>query len=368
MSKNVSSDYIIAWIGRIVKENSAPEVTLIFAKHINKNLLPHSSNPCYNKNQEPVMSRKDTNINEKTKKLTVPEIIDYCKNELGITFNLMDEEKAVEFLKKNNTFFRLKLYCSTCTERTKTGKYIGLDFGHLVELSTIDMFLRKLLLKMTIDLEHNLKVKLVNDCQNNLADDGYEVVEKFLESHPKTKDGLAQFIKISNYGGNSFDRYIACPAVWNFVEMIGFADFISFYAFYYDFMRMKCEYTKHFESVRRIRNACAHNVCMLSSFKPVQVFKSDIETNFELLGGNLGVGNGIISTCMKVPLLNDFAVMLSVYTKLISSPRIKEMTLKEIKDFFVGRMIYRKQYFENKTDIKNAYSFAKAVLEYYSAK
>ena len=105
--------------------------------------------------------------------------------------------------------------------------------------------------------------------------------------------------------------------------MVSFADFISFYAFYYDYMRMQCEYTKHFESVRRIRNACAHNVCMLASFKSVPGFKSDLETNFELLGGNIGIGNGTISSCMKVPLLNDFAVMLSVYTKLISSPKIK---------------------------------------------
>lgn len=314
------------------------------------------------------MSKKEVAAITKSPKLKVPEIIKYCKNDLGITFNLMDEEKAKEFLEKNNFFFRLKQYCSTCPEQTKSGKYIGLDFGHLVELSTIDMFLRKILLKMTIDLEHYLKVKLVNDCQNNPADDGYEVVEKFLESHLKLKEDIAKVNKNTSYGESSFEKYTAAPAVWNFVEMVSFADFISFYAFYYDYMRMTCEYTKHFESVRRIRNACAHNVCMLASFKPVQGFKSDLETNFELLGGNIGIGSGTISYCMKVPLLNDFAVMLSVYTKLISSPKIKEITIQEIKDFFDGRMVYRKQYFEDNTDIKNAYQFARRVLDYYSGK
>ena len=314
------------------------------------------------------MSKKEVAAITKSPKLKVPEIIKYCKNDLGITFNLMDEEKAKEFLEKNNFFFRLKQYCSTCPEQTKSGKYIGLDFGHLVELSTIDMFLRKILLKMTIDLEHYLKVKLVNDCQNNPADDGYEVVEKFLESHLKLKEDIAKVNKNTSYGESSFEKYTAAPAVWNFVEMVSFADFISFYAFYYDYMRMTCEYTKHFDSVRRIRNACAHNVCMLASFKPVQGFKSDLETNFELLGGNIGIGSGTISYCMKVPLLNDFAVMLSVYTKLISSPKIKEITIQEIKDFFDGRMVYRKQYFENNTDIKNAYQFARKVLDYYSGK
>ena len=122
------------------------------------------------------------------------------------------------------------------------------------------------------------------------------------------------------------------------------------------------------DSVRRLRNACAHNFCLLTSFKPVQWFKPDLETSFELLGGNLGISNGTISSCMKVPLLNDFAVMLSVYTKLISSPKIKELTLQELKDFFDGRMVYKKQYFENYTEIKNAYNFARKVLDYYSGK
>lgn len=300
-------------------------------------------------------------------KLTVPEILDYCKNILGITFNLMDEEKAAVFLEKNNFFFRLKQYCSVCSEQTMSGKYVGLDFGHLVELSTIDMFFRKLLLKMTIDLEHYLKVKLVNTCQNNSTDDGYEVVQKFLEKHPKIKENMQNYRAVS-YGENTFEKYSSSPAVWNFVEMIGFADFISFYAFYYDYMKLDCEYTKHFDSVRRLRNACAHNFCLLTSFKPVQWFKPDLETSFELLGGNLGISNGTISSCMKVPLLNDFAVMLSVYTKLISSPKIKELTLQELKDFFDGRMVYKKQYFENYTEIKNAYNFARKVLDYYSGK
>ena len=45
-----------------------------------------------------------------------------------------------------------------------------------------------------------------------------------------------------------------------------------------------------------------------------------------------------------------------------------EMTIQEIKDFFDGRMVYRKQYFENNIDIKNAYLFARKVLDYYSNK
>ena len=45
-----------------------------------------------------------------SQKLTVTEIISYCKETLGITFNLKSEEEAAVFLAKHNYFFRLKQY------------------------------------------------------------------------------------------------------------------------------------------------------------------------------------------------------------------------------------------------------------------
>ena len=302
------------------------------------------------------------------KKLTVPEIISYCKETLGITFNLKSEEEASVFLAKHNYFFRLKQYADF-GEKTKSGKFINVDFGQMVELSTVDMFLRKLILKMTLDFEHYLKVKIINDSQENPADDGYSVVENFLETHNRVRHLIENLNNSTNfYNRQVFDKYKEKTSVWSIVEMLGFSDFIDFYAHYYQYFHQKCEYTPHFDSVRRLRNAAAHNTCMISNLKPQNWFKSDIEINFELLGANLEVGNGVISSCLKVPVLNDFAVMLSNYVKLISSPKIKEKTLEEMQEFFNGRMILHKDYFENVNEIKNAYHFAKDVLDYFCKK
>ena len=302
------------------------------------------------------------------KKLTVPEIISYCKETLGITFNLKSEEEAAVFLAKHNYFFRLKQYADF-GEKTKSGKFTNVDFGQMVELSTVDMFLRKLILKMTLDFEHYLKVKIINDSQENPADDGYAVVENFLETHNRVRH-LIENLNNSSYFYNRqvFDKYKEKTSVWSIVEMLGFSDFIDFYAHYYQYFHQKCEYTPHFDSVRRLRNAAAHNTCMISNLKPQSWFKSDIEINFELLGAKLEVGNGVISSCLKVPVLNDFAVMLSNYVKLISSPKIKEKTLEEMQEFFNGRMILHKDYFDNVNEIKNAYHFAKDVLDYFCKK
>ena len=56
------------------------------------------------------MSKNQSQTQLPGNKLTVPEVIEYCKNDMGITFNLMDEQNAAEFLCKNNYFFRLKQY------------------------------------------------------------------------------------------------------------------------------------------------------------------------------------------------------------------------------------------------------------------
>ena len=49
----------------------------------------------------------------------------------------------------------------------------------------------------------------------------------------------------------------------------------------------------------------------------------------------------------------------------MTSPKVKEKTFEEMKEFFDNRMVYHKDYFEKYTTIKNAYQFARAVLEYY---
>ena len=298
-------------------------------------------------------------------KLTVDEIIEYCKNDLGISFNLRSEDFVRNFLQKNNYFFRLKQYAETWTERTKSGKYIGLDFGHLIELSTIDMFFRKLMFKMTIDLEHFLKVKIVNDCQNNEKDDGYEVVQAFFEANPFIQRYVEDSRKLSEYTGSDFSRYAYNPAVWNLVEILKFNDFITFYSFYYEYFNKKCEFTAQFESIRRLRNGAAHNVCMLCSFTPLGWFNFDVGVSMELIGKLKTLSSGTITQLMKVPVLNDFAVMLSLYTRLATSKNVRKKTLEELEEFFDGRVLYHKDYFEGCTNIINAYKFAREVLKVY---
>ena len=56
----------------------------------------------------------------------------------GVTFDLMDEEKARRFLSNNSYFFKIKSYENNYRKTIdESGGYVydNLDFGHLVELS-----------------------------------------------------------------------------------------------------------------------------------------------------------------------------------------------------------------------------------------
>ncbi|MCD7766913.1 MAG: Abi family protein [Lachnospiraceae bacterium] len=81
----------------------------------------------------------------------------------GITFQYANVEEARNFLKNNNYYFKLKSYernYDKYSSTEKKGQYINLDFAYLKELSTLDMYIRKMILSMALDIEHALKVNV----------------------------------------------------------------------------------------------------------------------------------------------------------------------------------------------------------------
>lgn len=316
---------------------------------------------------------------QKTPKLSTEQLISHMKRDLGISFRHVDETRAADFLKKNNYYYRLKCYMNDF-ERNRNGKFLHLDFGYLREISTIDMYLRKLLFKMSIDIEHYLKVRLVNECQENSADDGYAVVSAFFRKCPEVKKSLRN----PSYGETK--PMGKRSSVWTVLECMSFGDAVQFFEFYYEYFKTESGFEDSLDAVRRIRNAAAHNVCMLCSLDVVPNPKPNPKPKSQqppprpdsVSGARLwdefirsklgGLNPGEISTAMKVPVLHDFAVMLDVYSKVISSARTKRESLRELQNFFVGRMVKRRAWFSEALQLKRAYKFSLAVLNRYASR
>ena len=122
----------------------------------------------------------------------------------GVKFDVMSEEEAKRFLRYNNFYFKLKSYAKNYLTYQKTelrGQYINLDFAYLVELSKLDMYLRKLIVHMCLDIEHFLKTRLMYDLSINDEEDGYNIVKKYLDRHYDILSNLYQNLNKSATSG-----------------------------------------------------------------------------------------------------------------------------------------------------------------------
>lgn len=95
----------------------------------------------------------------------------------GVTFALYSKQKTMTYLEENNSFFRIKSYAKNY-ERSSRGKYSNLDFAYLVEFATIDLYFRRLILSWSLDIEHHLKLILLQHFNNNCIFDTIPPVTK----------------------------------------------------------------------------------------------------------------------------------------------------------------------------------------------
>lgn len=171
------------------------------------------------------------------KMLKISEMVEYLK-EKNIKFNIISESEAEIYLKNNNNYYNITIYKSNFMKYQcgkHKGKYIDLDFAYLKDLSIIDYRTRLILFKMTIDIEHYLKIRTLNLIENINEEDGYKIVNLFLEQDynndkfPKKVHNSIRKKISSEYYNQIFSKYnidnnnkIENIPIWEFLEIITF--------------------------------------------------------------------------------------------------------------------------------------------------
>ena len=115
--------------------------------------------------------------------LKISDMVTYLKNK-NIKFEFCNEQDAEKYLKENNNYYNVTSYKNNfvkyqCGELE--GKYIDLDFAYLKDLSIIDYRTRLVLYKMIIDIEHYLKIRILNTIEEIVEEDGYNIVNLYME-------------------------------------------------------------------------------------------------------------------------------------------------------------------------------------------
>lgn len=326
-----------------------------------------------------------SNIEEKPV-LSSAQLIQKMKDEKGITFCIVSEKEAEEYLFNINNFLRTASYRKNYQKYQKgsnDGKYINLDFAYLKELSTIDMHFRMEIIHLCIDIEHDLKVKILQEVEKSNID-GYSVVREFLAknegivkkiaancSSPFTCNLIQKYFTIEeeiepikNKKVNIISKYDDCP-IWVFLELITFGDLIYFYTFFCEQMEIRPIISKSLlHLVKNLRNGCAHNNCILANLS-AETSKTPPEISRAVSGIKIAKDQRRKKlTCRPVL---EFVTLLYVYDKLVSK-KVKQKGFEKLYKLFTNRMLRNKEYFKGNELIKSTYDFSAKILSFFYEK
>lgn len=298
-------------------------------------------------------------LENKKRKLTVEEQIQDMENK-NIKFELYTKEDAKKFLKYNNYYFKLKSYARNYNTDPWTKTYYNLDFAYLVELSKLDMYIRKIILELSLDVEHYLKVRLMNDLSNNPHENGYNIVKTFLQYHPNAETDILSKANKYSFCSDLVEKHIneykevQELSVWNIVELFSFGNFMELYDLYYQTYN-SFNYSDYLKSIKFIRNAAAHNNCILSALKkPTSTKKFSKTKKLATTLGKIPEFRELPNkdAMMKNPVIHDFVTLLFVYNDVLKVSATKNVRNKKMEEIYYlfcneeGRIRKNKCYFE----------------------
>lgn len=299
-------------------------------------------------------------------KLTIKEQIEYMRDVKGIKFEIVNEQQAEQFLSTNNYYFKIKAFSknfSTYKNGSDAGKYFNLDFAYLQELSTLDMYLREIILSITLDIEHFLKVRLLRDISENEKEDGYAIVEEFLSWQPSVKEDINKKSKDS-YCEDLINKYQRHFPVWAFVEVLSFGDLINFCDCYYKKYPAKDIQIGNLRIVKFLRNAAAHNNCLINNLadNTSRHFTQNRIANAYVASID-GISAKTRDKKMGNRTVHDFVVMLCCFENIVTSEGVKKYTIQKLQRLFNERFTRHKEYFSENMLLRSNYEFVKKVID-----
>jgi len=310
--------------------------------------------------------------------MKISDMVPYLKNK-NIKFECCSEQDAETYLKENNNYYNVTSYKNNfvkyqCGELE--GKYIDLDFAYLKDLSIIDYRTRLVLFKMIINIEHYLKIRILNTIEEIPDEDGYKIVNLYLErdfcdkERPKrVHDSIRK--KVTNeYYQKIFSKYdldkdtkIENIPIWEFLEIITFGELINFFDFFirhYDLDDQK--YIFILREVNKLRNAVAHNSCVLS-----ELDKKDNNHRADTLVINYlkdcGIGKENRNTKLSNSRIRQITYTLFMFNIIVSSEGVKNNVKHEITKLFYGRINLNKKYYNNNGLLKSIYNYFEKIIE-----
>ena len=321
------------------------------------------------------MSDKDIILRPMMK---ISDMVPYLKNK-NIKFECCLEKDAETYLRENNNYYNVTSYKNNfvkyqCGELE--GKYIDLDFAYLKDLSIIDYRTRIVLFKMIIDIEHYLKIRILNTIEEISNEDGYKIVNLYLEKdfndveRPKRVHESIRKKVTNEYYQKIFSKYdldedtkIENIPIWEFLEIITFGELINFFDFFTKYYNLEDnKYIFILREINKLRNAVAHNSCVLCDLdKKDNLHRADTLVINYLK--ECGIGKENRNTKLSNSRIRQITYTLYMFNIIVSSEGVKNNVKHEITKLFYGRINLNKKYYNNNGLLKSIYNYFEKIIE-----
>lgn len=306
---------------------------------------------------------------------TSEEMIDFLK-EKNIKLSPMKENDVSNFLNNKTYFFKLFSYRKNFEKEHE--KYINLNFQKLVDISTIDMRLRYLLLEMCLDIEHTIKTIFVNEIIFNNFDNGYNFLNKFIidnQNPTKLKNKIWNMVKRTN--NNLYSKNKHNMPLWVVIECCDFGMLESIISYYLksnpnsqlQFLKInkkkgQCQILLQY--IRNIRNKAAHNAVMLNSITTLskdQRFTGQLNYLIKQFINESNESSKFLNKNAHIETINDLTTLFLVYDKLIPSGKMKQHRYEEIKKLIIRVQKNRSDYTSN-LPLQNTFKYFFTLFRY----
>lgn len=312
--------------------------------------------------------------------LKITEMVDYLK-EKNIKFEKITEEEAEKYLKNNVNYYNLVSYKNNFEKYIRQGqfidKFIDLDFAYLKDLSIIDSQIRLVLFKIIIEIEHSLKIRILNIVETIENEDGYKLVNKYLEKdfnnkkRPRKVHDSIKHNVTSEYFQKIFSKYnwdedtkIENIPVWEFLEIITFGELINFFDYLTIESGLKKENTDVFifREILKLRNAVAHNTLLLNDLNTKNNINPPAYKIIQYLNKK-----GISKTTRNKKLCNSrirqITYTLYMFDVSVIDSELKKDIKRELKNIYYIRILLHKDYYNNNELLKSIYKYFEKILK-----
>lgn len=299
------------------------------------------------------------------------ELIHHMKNQ-NIRFDIFSEEDTRIFLNECSYYKKVSCYKKNFLTYRINGnkKFADLDFAYLKEISSIDADLRSVILSISLNIEHAVKVMIINKCID-YGFDGYDIVTDFFNKYPQVKANILRY-KHNSYCEELITLHENKMPIWVVVETISFGDLCLLYKYMVDNEyfgdKTKAEIRDSVPilySVHNIRNAAAHNHCLLRDLTYSDTVSRVAHMISKYVSTIPDISESQRKKALKTKFYYDFTCLLYSIDFFIKSHKMKQKAKDNLKNFMQITAVRHKNYFTKCIPIRNAYCFFEKILDTY---